>query len=111
MKERNIVTCILLTIITCGIYGIYWFIVLTDDVVRLSDGKEYNQSGVTAFLFSIITCGIYTLYWMYKMGKSVSLIKGYGDDGILYLILSIFGLGIVSYCLAQNDVNAKLASN
>ena len=30
LPTRNIVTCILLSFITCGIYGIYWFIVMTD---------------------------------------------------------------------------------
>ena len=28
VKERNVVVCILLTIITCGIYGIIWFVSL-----------------------------------------------------------------------------------
>ena len=31
-KERNVALAIVFTIITCGIYGIYWFVVLTDEV-------------------------------------------------------------------------------
>ena len=27
------------------------------------------------------------------------------DNSVLYLILSLFGLGIVNYCLIQNDLN------
>lgn len=27
------------------------------------------------------------------------------DNSIVYLILSIFGLGIISYCLMQSDLN------
>lgn len=27
------------------------------------------------------------------------------DNSVLYLILQIFGLGIVNYCLIQNDLN------
>ena len=30
------------------------------------------------------------------------------DNSLLYLILGIFGFGIVGYCLMQNDIN-KLA--
>lgn len=37
VKERNIVVCILLSIITCGIYAIYWFITLTDDTSKLQE--------------------------------------------------------------------------
>ena len=37
MKERNVGVSILLSIITCGIYAIYWFIVLTDEAKEASD--------------------------------------------------------------------------
>ena len=36
MKQRNIVVCILLSLVTCGIYGIYWMIVLNDETNALS---------------------------------------------------------------------------
>lgn len=32
IEQRNIGLCIVLSIVTCGIYGIYWFIKLTDEV-------------------------------------------------------------------------------
>ena len=31
VKERNIVMCIILSIVTCGIYGFYWLVCLQDD--------------------------------------------------------------------------------
>lgn len=45
IRERNIVLSIILSIVTCGIYGIVWFIQLTDEVVYASEGKEYSTSG------------------------------------------------------------------
>lgn len=42
MRERNIAVAIILTIVTCGIYGIYWFIVLTDDA-RLASGDQQGH--------------------------------------------------------------------
>ena len=110
--NRNIVTCIVLTIITCGIYGIYWFIVLTDDIARLANDKN-SVSGGVAFLLSLITCGIYGYFWAYQMGKKIYI---YGkdknqmisDNSFLYVILQIFGLGIVNYALMQNDLNNLL---
>lgn len=111
INKRNIVTCVILSLITCGIYGIYWFIVMTDDAARVND--DPNFSGVKAFLFTIITCGIYGIYWYYKMGKEIyeaGQKRGVtvSDNSLVYLLLGLFGFGIVSYCLIQNDLN-KLA--
>ena len=111
VKNRNIAVCIILGIITCGIYGIYWFITMTDDVSRANDNP--NFSGVKSFLFTIITCGIYGIYWYYKMGKELYEAGQkrnipFSDNSLVYLILGIFGLGIIAYCLIQNDLN-KLA--
>lgn len=115
IKERNIALCIVLSIITCGIYGIIWFVGMTDDAVKVSNGKEYSTSGGTAFLLNLITCGIYSWYWYFKMGKSLYVAEAEksntaSDNSVLYLILGLFGLGIVSYCLIQSNLNkfAKL---
>lgn len=110
MKERNIALCIILSIITCGIYGIYWFIVMTDDAVRANEGKEYNTSGGTAFLLTLITCGFYGIYWYYKMGKALYVAKqdrgiNSSDNSVLYLILALIGFGIISECLMQSELN------
>ena len=113
VERREIATAIILTIVTCGIYGIYWFIKLNDEINYLN-GDTNDTSGGMAFLFSIITCGIYMFYWMYKMGDkldSVSAKKGMPAQsrGILYIILSIFGLSIVSYALMQDTINKAIA--
>lgn len=109
IKKKEIVTCIIFSIITCGIYGIIWFINLTDDAARVSDDNNATSGG-TAFLFSLITCGIYTFYWAYQMGKRIynAKIKAglpASDNSVVYIILNFLGLGIVNYCLMQNDLN------
>lgn len=108
LPERNIVVCILLSLITCGIYSIYWFIVMTDESNMVSD--DQTASGGMAFLFTLITCGIYFYYWNYKMGQKLhqagqKFNKPIGDNSIVYLLLSIFGLGIINYCIIQSDLN------
>lgn len=40
---------------------------------------------------------------MYAAGLKYN--KNIQDNSIVYLVLSIFGLGIVNYCLIQNDLN------
>ncbi len=102
--SRSIPLCIILSIFTCGIYSIYWMIVLNDEINTAS--RQAGTSGVAVFLLSLITCGIYGLYWMYKMGERVEIINGNrGYTGILYLALAFFGLSIVSYALMQSELN------
>lgn len=115
IKQKSIVTCIILSIVTCGIYGIIWFINIVDDL-NTASGDVNGQSGVVVFLLSLITCNIYGLYWAYKAGEKVSTIRqrnglsADSNNGILYLILNLFGLSIVTYALVQNELN-NVASN
>lgn len=111
--KRSIGVAILLTIVTCGIYGIIWMIKMNDELNQLA-GKEGATSGGMVFLLSIVTCGIYTYFWMYKMGENVEVIKANngmpsGSSPILYLVLTFCGLGIVNYCLMQDTINKVVA--
>lgn len=108
--KRNIATCIILSIVTCGIYGIYWFICLVNDCNAASN-EVNDTSGGMVFLLGIVTCGIYTLYWLYKAGGKLAKAnrirnrQNITNNGVLYLILAIFQLSIVSFCLIQNELN------
>lgn len=112
IQRREIAVCIILSIVTCGIYGIYWFICLTDDT-NIVSGRTSDTSGVVAFLLSLITCNIYGLYWAYKQGEKIDEAKtdrgiSSNNSSIAYLLLCLFGFSIVAYALMQNDLN-KLA--
>lgn len=115
IKQKSIVTCIILSIVTCGIYGIIWFINIVDDL-NTASGDVNGQSGVVVFILTLVTCNIYGLFWAYKAGEKVSIIRqrnGLSSDsnnGILYLILNLFGLSIVTYALVQTELN-NVASN
>lgn len=49
MRERNIAVAIILTIVTCGIYGIYWFIVLTDDARLQVEINKHHQEELLSY--------------------------------------------------------------
>lgn len=104
IKERNIVLQVVLTILTLGLYGIVWQVTITNDAVEASKGKHYSTGGILALVLSMVTCGLYGIYWTYKLGQSVGSLKG-GNDGILYLILTLFGLSPVIFILAQLELN------
>lgn len=110
VKERNVALSAIFTVITFGIYGIYWFVCMTDEALGLSE--EEGASGILAFIFNIITFGFYGWYWAYKMGDRIEIAKhkrgitdGSSNNGVLYLVLSIFGFGLIAYILIQLELN------
>ena len=110
VENRSIALSIILSIITCGIYGLFWYAFMTDDVNKVS-GEYDSTSGGLTILYSLLTCGLYKIYWSYKVGKQLynagsNCGKDISDNSILYLILSLFGLSIISDALIQNDLNS-----
>lgn len=110
ITSRSIPVAIILSIVTCGIYGIYWLYCMVNDL-NTASGHENDTSGGMVILFSIITCNIYGLFWDYTAGNKVGEIQEYDGRtrdsylGILYLLLDFFGLGIVAMALIQNELN------
>ena len=45
VKKRNIALAVVLSIITCGLYGIYWFICLNNDANALTPDDSYTTGG------------------------------------------------------------------
>ncbi len=105
-KKRSVGLAILFSIITCGIYGLYWFICLTNDSNKLS--KIKTAGGVKAILLTLITCGIYQFYWFYMLGKKIESYDN-SSSGVVHLLLGLFGLGIISYAMAQSTINRFVA--
>ena len=60
-------------------------------------------------VLSIVTCGLYNIYWSYKIGEKRDVIANENaSSGLIYLLLSVFGLGIVVYILAQDSLNKAI---
>jgi len=108
VSERSIPLYIILTLLTCGLFSIYWFIVLAGDIRRLKGGTKPN--GVLDYLLGFITCGIYLWYCYYTYPNYIEEIQEerglkVKDISLAALLLGIFGLGIVSLALIQNELN------
>lgn len=109
ISKRDLVLNIILTIVTCGLWGIVWEVRIADDI-KLLTGEESLVSGIVLVLLSLVTCGIYFIFWVYNAGNKLELVKaGYGlpteSKGLVYVVLSIFGFSIVALALMQNDLN------
>ena len=115
IAPRDIAVAIILSIVTCGIYNIFWFIKMVDDVNRASNDQNAFSGGIT-WLLSFVTGGIYGWYWYYQAAKKMKYAKqvrnmpAEDNTEILYLVLAIFGFGIVNMALIQSDLN-KMATH
>ena len=107
LQKRSIATCLILCLVTCGIYSIFWLYGIINDICDL---KGEERTGGKDILLMFLTCGLYGIYLMYKIGSSVDDLRyarglSSGSNGILYLILNLMGLGIIVYALAQHSIN------
>lgn len=107
LKKRNIVTALILSFVTCGIYGIVWAISLAREAVSV---KDANDSGVLEIILMLFLCPVGFFLAEKKLAEGCAA-KGiaHKDNSLLYLILGFIGLGIVNFCLLQNDLNQLAA--
>ena len=110
VQKRNIATCIILTIVTIGIYGLYWVAKITDESKLLAKDENSLPSGGIVVLLTIVTCGIYGFYWAYKIGQiqykaeKDHKIEEAKDNSVMYLVLEIV-FSIIGWALMQNEIN------
>jgi PKD repeat protein len=95
IKKRNIFLVYLFSIITFGIYAIYWFVVTRNEI---------NKFGAQIPTPWLLIVPIANLYWLYKYAEGFSA-KVKGDNNtILWALLFIF-VGIITPGIVQSELN------
>ena len=79
LKPRDVVLRILLTFVTCGLYGLYWMKTLTDDIHHFSE-RPMTPSGGKVVLLTLVTCSLYFYYWLYQI--SGELVEARREKGL-----------------------------
>ncbi len=108
IQKRGIAEVIILSLVTCGIYAMYWIYAMSNDIKTYLDDETINPG--LELLLTVVTCGIYGIYWYYKFGKLVCTCQekaniNVEDNSTVYIILAVFGLSIVNVGLMQNAMN------
>lgn len=107
--RRSILAGVILTIITCGIYGLYWQYKQMDTLNVWLGRNDY--SFWLWLILSILTCGIFGIYYEYKMACGINEIQNNNDIlhdhnlPIICVLLAIFGVGIASLAIQQYQIN------
>ena len=97
-QNRSIAKCIVLSIITCGIYGYYFLYCMARDVNVACAGDGQKTPGLLPFiLLSLVTCGFYALFWYYNLANRLAAnAPRYGlnfqENGTTVLLWSLVGL-------------------
>lgn len=107
--DLDIAVGIILSLVTCGLYNIYWNYREFESMNALLGRREY-RFWYWAVL-SVVTCGIFHIYYEYKMGADlVRILKAKGHDAnpnlpYIGLALSCFALTIVADAVYQHELN------
>jgi len=100
MKNRNPLAVVGLSIITFGIYGIYWF---------ASTKGEMNQRGETIPTTWLIIVPIVQFYWYWKYSEGVEHVTGAKISKVEAFLLLIL-IGIIGMPIIQSAFNKLGAS-
>lgn len=95
IEERNIVLVYVFSIITFGIYAIYWLV---------KTKGEINSLGGDIPTAWLIIVPIANLYFIYKYCEAFSLYVKKDDNAILWFILYVL-VGIIMPAIVQSELN------
>ena len=112
LETKSIAMCIVLSIVTCGIYALYWYYTMFRKIRLIVTGTPDCVGEYLLFLF----VPFYGLYWIYtREQRFTASAQRYGvylqDQSLVYLLLAIFGVGIVSFALLQDQLNQFARAN
>jgi hypothetical protein len=114
VQQRSLVGFIILSIITFGLYGLYWIYKLAKDVNLMCEGDGKNTGGLfKCIFFGIITLSIYNFVWLYMLGDrlqenapkyNLAFKEGGGAVLLWYVVGSIIVIGplIATYIIIKN---------
>ena len=102
VKRRDMLIQVLLFIITCGIYGVYWFYQTSVEMKNLADDPDASPGLWTVLLF-VPLVGFYAHY------KYSDLFEDISDEAmnrwILFLLWIVFCPAV--WFIVQTDLNRK----
>lgn len=108
-------TALLLSILTCGIYMLFWQYAQIQTLNAWLGRREYDFW--TYLLLSILTCGLFAIYYEYKMGEGINEIQERNgmhvsqNLSLICLLFSAFGMPMISLAIQQSDINRFYGEN
>lgn len=102
-SNRSALAYFVLSIITCGLYSLYFMHRLGSDMNIVCEGDgDKTTCGLELILLSLITCGLYNIYWIYKIANRIHFnsskylirVDETGTTVLLWYIIGAFLCGV-----------------
>lgn len=104
---------LILSVVTCGLYNVYWNYTQFRAMNALLGRQEYDFT--KWLLLSLVTCGLYHIYTEYRMGSDLQdyLVRnGHTVNpnlSTIGLVLSCFGMTVIADAIYQHELNRLCA--
>ena len=107
-QNRNIPLAIIFSIITCGIYLLYWLYKISEETRAMTGNADSGSPGLDVVL-EIVTCGVYGFFVVYQSAKRIYQYEtqeglAASDDSVMLTVLAIFGW-IIALAILQSKLN------
>ena len=99
MQHRDPIMVVVLTIVTFGIYGLWWY---------ATTKGEMNDKGAEIPTAWLIIIPIVNIYWIWKFCEGVETVTGGGLSGPVAFLL-LFFIAIIGIPVVQSSLN-KIAA-
>lgn len=121
IEERTPALVLVLSIITCGIYLIYWYYKMYEELTILTDRTPTGNEFILDLVLAILTCGLWGIYVDYKISLQLAEAQqerglGGGDMEALVIILdvaayfTVFITYYISSAIQQDAMNKIVKS-
>ena len=105
LKNRSVAMVIILSIVTCGIYSLYWAYVTVTALDE--EGNASNMPAIVQFILFFLYVGY--IVFAINANNNLNAIRAKKglpekDQMVIYLLLGIF-IPIVLVALVQNEIN------
>ncbi|MBR1704495.1 MAG: DUF4234 domain-containing protein [Clostridia bacterium] len=108
-NKRNLTKMVILSIVTLGIYYLYWIYKVTQLSNKVT---TLPQRSPVAQLLLCMLVPFYEIYWNYQTSKRVDVMMSSAgqksDSGVVTLLLSFFGGSLAASLYLQDKINTAL---
>ncbi len=103
---RSIALDIVLSVLTCMLYNIYWQYKQMGAINAMIKQEKYSFS--IWLILTLITCGLYHIYHEYRKSQDIDRALGRtnSNEPLVMVLLTVLGLSIVADAIQQSSINS-----
>lgn len=110
-RPRSVVLVVLLSIVTCGFYLVYWYFTVLGELEQAAGYQPTGHAAIIDFLLTLVTCGIWGLYVDYRISSTLFAlamarnVPNPSNTVVPVLVLDVVGLGFIGSAIHQSEMN------